>query len=171
MGVFAAQGQIIVPVFALRHEPNRREVLVFQQFCHTRAGGMTCLVVVEAEVHLCHLWELPQGLHQRDGRYSAAAHIVVSLPIFRVQGDVGEQVDGSLKDIERVIPAEAVEAMLGVTALDIAPIALAYGVQATLVPMTGNAVFIDSDKHGVVVFPGPILKGLGGSGVFSLAAG
>ena len=39
----------------------------------------------------------------------------------------------------------------GDTALYVAPVALALGVEATLVGMTGNAVFIESDEHGVMI--------------------
>ena len=51
--------------------------------------------------------------------------------------------------------------MLRVAALNVAAIALPHGIQPALMPMTGNAVLIESDEHGVVVFLCPI------SGVFT----
>ena len=78
------------------------------------------------------------------------------LPLLREKGDVGEQVDRGLEDIERVIAAKIVKAVLRVAALNVAAIALPHGVQPTLMPMTGNAVFIESDEHGVVVFLCPV---------------
>ena len=78
------------------------------------------------------------------------------LPPLREKGDVREQVNRGLKDIERVITAEIVKAVLRVAALNVAAIALPHGIQPALMPMTGNAVFIESDEHGVVVFLCPI---------------
>ena len=46
--------------------------------------------------------------------------------------------------------------MLRVAALNVAAIALPHGIQPALMPMTGNAVFIESDEHGVVIFLCPI---------------
>ena len=78
------------------------------------------------------------------------------LPPLREKGDVGEQVDRGLEDIERVIAAKIVKAVLRVAALNVAAIALPHGIQPTLMPVTGNAVFIESDEHGVVVFLCPV---------------
>ena len=69
------------------------------------------------------------------------------LPPLREKGDVREQVDRGLKDIERVITAEIVKAVPRVAALNVAAIALPHGIQPALMPMTGNAVFIESDEH------------------------
>jgi len=46
-------------------------------------------------------------------------------PPLREKGEVGEQVNRSLEDIERVIAAEIVKAVLWVAALNVAAIALA----------------------------------------------
>ena len=144
---------------------------------------MTGSVIVQAEVHLLELRELPQHLQHGDGGCPAAGHIVMLLPPLREKGDVGEQVDRGLEDIERVIAAEIVKAVPRVAALNVAAIALPYGVQPALMPMTGNAVFIESDEHGVVIFlcpvPGSFMdslcggstKGFAGSGTFSFAVG
>ena len=43
-----------------------------------------------------------------------------------------------------------------VAALNVAAIALPHGIQPTLMPVMGNAVFIESDEHGVVVFFCPV---------------
>ena len=45
------------------------------------------------------------------------------LPPLREKGDVGKQVDRGLEDIERVIAAEIVKAVLRVAALNVAAIA------------------------------------------------
>lgn len=78
------------------------------------------------------------------------------LPPLREEGDVREQVNRGLKDIERVITAKIVKAVPRVAALNVAAIALPHGIQPALMPMTGNAVFIESDEHGVVVFLCPV---------------
>ena len=69
------------------------------------------------------------------------------LPPLREKGDVREQVDRGLEDIERVIAAEIVKAVPRVAALNVAAIALPHGIQPALMPVTGNAVFIESDEH------------------------
>ena len=78
------------------------------------------------------------------------------LPPLREKGDVREQVDRGLEDIERVIAAKIVKAVLRVAALNVAAIALPHGIQPSLMPVTGNAVFIESDEHGVVIFLCPV---------------
>ena len=78
------------------------------------------------------------------------------LPSFWEKGDVREQVDRGLEDIERVIAAKIVKAVSRVAALNVAAIALPHGIQPALMPMTGNAVFIESDEHGVVIFLCPV---------------
>ena len=78
------------------------------------------------------------------------------LPPIREKGDVREQVNRGLKDIERVITAKIVKAVPRVAALNVAAIALSHGIQPALMPVTGNAVFIESDEHGVVVFLCPV---------------
>ena len=54
------------------------------------------------------------------------------LPPLREKGDVGEQVDRGLEDIERVIAAKIVKAVLRVAALNVAAIALSHGIQPAL---------------------------------------
>ena len=103
------------------------------------------------------LGELPHHLQDRNGGCPAASHIVMLLPAFRVEGDIGEQIDGGFEYIERVISAEIMKAVLRVTPFDVAAVAFADGIQSALVSMTRNAVFIESDEHGVVIFLCPIL--------------
>ena len=106
---------------------------------------------------LLELGALSQHLQHGDGGCPAAGHIVMLLPPIREKGDVGEQVDRGLEDIERVIAAKIVKAVLRVAALNVAAIALSHGIQPALMPVTGNAVFIESDEHGVVIFLCPVL--------------
>ena len=61
------------------------------------------------------------------------------LPPFREKGDVGEQVDRGLEDIERVITAKIVKAVPRVAALNVAAIALPHGIWL-MVPMHDAAL-------------------------------
>ena len=73
------------------------------------------------------------------------------LPAVRVQGEKGKQIDGGLEYIETVAGTDPVETAPGITALYVAPVAFALGIEPPLVGMTGNAAFIESDEHGVVI--------------------
>ena len=84
-------------------------------------------------------------------RRAAEGRVAVPLPVLRVQGQKGQQVDGGLKYIEAVAGPGPVETAPGITALYVAPVALALGVEAPLVGVTGSAVFIESNEHSVVV--------------------
>ena len=54
--------EIVIPVLLLRYEPLRGDTTLLQQLRHARTGGMTGSVIVQAEVHLPELGELPQHL-------------------------------------------------------------------------------------------------------------
>ena len=66
-------------------------------------------------------------------------------------GEKGKQIDGGLEYIETVAGTDPVETAPGITALYVAPVAFALGIEPPLVGMTGNAAFIESDEHGVVI--------------------
>lgn len=84
-------------------------------------------------------------------RRTAESHIAVLLPAVRVQGEKGKQIDGGLEYIEAVAGTDPVETAPRITALYVAPVAFALGIEPPLVGMTGNAAFIESDEHGVVM--------------------
>ena len=69
---------------------NCIETVFFQKRCHALAGDMTGIVIVQTEAHLPELGELPHHLQDRNGGCPAASHIVMLLPVFRVEGDIGE---------------------------------------------------------------------------------
>ena len=100
------------------------------------------------------------------------------LPAVRVQGEKGKQIDGGLEYIEAVAGTDPVETAPGITALYVAPVAFALGIEPPLVGMTGNAAFIESYEHGVVIhlclifgqFPAFINQPLLGKGVEDFTA-
>ena len=69
-----------------------------------------------------------------------------------MQGDIGEKVDRGLKYIQVPIRPRVVKAVSRVTARHVEFEGLALTVGAALLRVTGNAVFICSDEHGVVIF-------------------
>jgi hypothetical protein len=69
-----------------------------------------------------------------------------------MQGDIGQKVNGRLKYIEPVTGSNVVKAVGGVAAIHIAFKRLAFGVKPPLMGMARDAVFIESDEYGVVVF-------------------
>ena len=111
-------------------------------------------------------------------RCPAEGRIAVPLPVLRVQGQKGKQVDRGFEYIETVAGSSPVKTAPGIAALHIAPVTFALSVESTLVGMTGNAVFIESDEHGVVIllclifgqFPAFINQPLLGKGVEDFTA-
>ena len=78
---------------------------------------------------------------------SAEGHIAVLPPVLLMKADVREKIDGRFEHIELIGFANPVEAVSRIAALDVAAIAFAGGIDAPLVPVTGNAVFIISDLN------------------------
>lgn len=113
---------------------------------------MARLVVVQTETDVPQDGVVFQHPEHRQAGGPAAGHIVVLPPVFWVERDVGEQIDRSLKHIEPVTGTSPMEAAPRVTALYTDAEGLACVMGAALVGMTGNAVFILPDEHGVVVF-------------------
>ena len=73
------------------------------------------------------------------------------LPALGVECEEGEQVDGSLEHIEPAAGSVPVEAVSGVTPLRVGAEGLAHIIGAPPVGVTGSAVLIPSDEHGVVI--------------------
>ena len=76
----------------------------------------------------------------------------MALPVFRIQGEIGKQVDGSLKHIQVPIVSQVVKAVSRVAALYIELDGSSTAIGAALLCMTWNAVFVCPDEHGVVIF-------------------
>jgi len=72
-------------------------------------------------------------------------------PVLLMKADVRQKIDGRFEHIELIGFANPVEAAPRIAALDVTAIAFARGIDAPLVPVTGNAVFIISDEHGGVI--------------------
>src|SRR5699024_7846952 len=107
--------------------------------------------VVQAEHDLL---ELAIRLRQPEHdlfRRAAEGYIAVLPPSLRIKGEEGQQVNGRLEHIEPAAVSAPVETAPGITSLHISPEALSPGVQSPLVGMTGNAVFVASHEHGVVI--------------------
>ena len=113
---------------------------------------MARLVVVQTEPDVPQDGGVFQHPKHRQTGGPAAGHIVVLPPVLWVERDVGEQIDWALKHREPVTDTSPMEAAPWVTALHIDAEGPACVMGAALVGMTGNAVLIFPDEHGVVVF-------------------
>ena len=113
---------------------------------------MARLVVVQTETDIPQDGVVFQHPEHRQAGGPAAGHVAVLPPVLWVERDIGEQIDRSLKYIEPVTDTSPMETAPRVTALYIDAEGLACVMGASLVGMTGNAVFILPDEHGVGVF-------------------
>ena len=83
-----------------RHQAHGGDTLCPEIFLHALRCLVAGLIVVEAEVHPVDLRiGAKHLLHRREGR-AAAGYIVPRLPVVRMQGDIGQQVDRGLENIE-----------------------------------------------------------------------
>ena len=121
-------------------------------FCHPFATLISRVVVIKTEGHHLRSFHPRQNPPYRFIAGAAAGHIAVLLPVLRMQGDIGEKVDRGLKYIQVPIRPRVVKAVSRVTARHVEFEGLALAVGAALLRVTGNAVFVCSDEHGVVIF-------------------
>ena len=73
-------------------------------------------------------------------------------PIFRIQGDEGEHIDGCLEHIELSVSAKVMKTIFGIAALHILPEGLSKTVGTAFVRVAWNALFIRPHKDAVVIF-------------------
>ena len=92
--------------------------------------------------------------------HAAEGDITVLLPPLRMQCDKGQQINGSLEGVHPVAGSAAVETVPGIAASCIPLEACTKRVQPAFVGMTGSAVFIVSDEHGVVMLSAAIRRWL-----------
>ena len=144
--------QILVPVFVFGLQRGNLRIAMLPQNIREPADGLNSgSVVVQAEDGFPQIWIFLQHPQHGMFRRTTESHIAVLLPAVRVQGEKGKQIDGGLEYIEAVAGTDPVETAPRITALYVAPVAFALGIEPPLVGMTGNAAFIESDEHGVVI--------------------
>ena len=144
--------QILVPVFVFGLQRGNLRIAMLPQNIREPAGGLDSGgIVIQAKDGFPQIWIFLQHPQHSMFRRTTESHIAVLLPAVRVQGEKGKQIDGGLEYIETVAGTDPVETAPGITALYVAPVAFALGIEPPLVGMTGNAAFIESDEHGVVI--------------------
>ena len=111
---------------------------------------LTCGIIVHAETDGVDSGIRFQHLKQHLIPDTAGGSVAVASPIFLVQRNKGQHIYGRLKEIERIVFSGPVEAVTGITAFRIAFVG-ALTACSSFVCVTGNAVFIEADKYGVVV--------------------
>jgi len=84
--------------------------------------------------------------------YPIQCDIAVILPIFDVERNKGEHIYGSLKYVKYAALSVPVETVLRVAAFHISLIGFSLCIGASLMSVTGDAVFVKPYKHSVVVF-------------------
>ena len=73
------------------------------------------------------------------------------LPVLRIKGDEGQQIDGRFKHIQASVCADMMEAVSWITALHIQTEGFSVAVGAALMGVARNTLRIRADKHGVVI--------------------
>lgn len=143
--------QVVVPVLTRREQDTAVVSCSLQFFLKAPGGGLSRLVVIQAEHHIMEAGVLFQ--HPVYGLAAGAAqgHIAVLLPAVRVQRQKGQHVHGRLEGIEDAVLSHVVEAVLGPAALHIGLEGLALAVGAPLVGVAGGALLIRAHKDAVVV--------------------
>ena len=114
---------------------------------------LTCGIVVHAEIDGVDIGIGFLHLKQHLIPDTAGSGIAVASPILLVQRNKGQHIYGSLKEIERVVRSGPVEAVTGIAAFRIAFVG-ALRVCSSFMCVTGDAMFIVTDEHSVVVVGG-----------------
>ena len=120
---------------------------------------LTCGVVVHTETDGVDIGIRFQHLEQHLIPDTAGSSVAVAAPISLVQRNKGQHIYGSLKEIERVVRSGPVEAVTGIAAFRIAFVG-AFTACSSFVCVTGNTVFIVTDKDGVVIIGGFVYHSL-----------
>ena len=109
---------------------------------------LTCGIVVHTEADGVDIGIRFQHLKQHLIPDTAGGSIAVASPIFLVQRNKGQHIYGSLKEIECVVFSGPVEAVTGIAAFRVALVG-AFTACSSFVCVTGDAVFIMTNKYGV----------------------
>jgi len=145
--------QHIVPILPLGEQRDGLCVASLGEDAGQPVDGFSAgVIAVEAKGNFLELRILLQHPEHGVLRCAAERHIAVLPPVLGIERYEGQKIDGRFKHIEPVARPRKVKAVPGVAALKVAAVALPLGVESPLMPVTGNAVFIESDEHGVVVF-------------------
>ena len=113
--------------------------------------------MVQTQMDLLQFRMVCQHLEQSLGTHSAQSHIAVVPPSGLMQGNIGEHVNGSFKHKDFLTLSVPVEAVPGVAALQIPPVAFPHGIDPLLVGVSGLPFRIVSHKNGIVVLSAFIL--------------
>ena len=93
--------QFVIPILERGEFSGHSDVPFPQQFTGDPAGGVVpSFVTVQAQGDFLQLGLRFQQVVNGGCAHPAQGHIAMILPPLRVQGDIGEQVDGGLKGIE-----------------------------------------------------------------------
>ena len=150
--------QLLIPVLVLRLDhPNLVIAVLVENLRQAPAGLNARRVMIQAEAYGAEAGVLLQ--HPEHGVFadSAEGHIAVFLPASGVAGKKGQQVDRRFEDIEAVTGAGVVETAPGIAALHVDAESPANVIDAALVSVAWNAVFVFANEDGVMVLPGLVL--------------
>ena len=95
--------QVLVPVLVVGQVPAEHKARPDSRRLQPVAGGTACVIVVHTQAELPKARHPSQHTCHRKPRGAAAGHIAVVPPVFRMEGDIGEEIDGRLEHKEPVI--------------------------------------------------------------------
>ena len=127
--------QVVIPILQTGKELRAGNALLPKYICHALCGHPTGLVIVQAkERHLRFSDPLQHSLHRLEGG-PAAGDIAVFLPPLRVQGNMGQKVDGRFKHEEVSVAAQVVKRIPRIAALHIDSEGIPEAVRAALISL------------------------------------
>ena len=86
--------QVLVPVLIVRQVPADRKARPGSRRLQPVAGGTARIVIVHAQAEVPKARRPSQHTRHRQPRGAAAGHIAVVPPVFRMEHDVREKIDG-----------------------------------------------------------------------------
>ena len=140
--------KLLVPVLSVRNEELCLSGFAFQFFLYAPSGALPGAVIVQTKENLRQLRCIPQALEQHLIRHGAGRRIAVLLPSVLMEGQVGQQVDGVLKDIDLVALSQPVKTVLRRTS---GGIAFEVPAGAAHMGMAGLSARVITHEHDIVV--------------------
>lgn len=149
--MIAAGKKVIVPILVLWKQSGGSIAPLAQFSGEPFCGGLPSLVIIKRQTDGLDAWVLLQYPEHCLSTCAAKRHVALALPVLRVQADIGQQIDGGLENEQVLTGACMVEAVLRQTAFYIDPKGPAFEIGASHMGMTGNAVLVETDEHGVMM--------------------
>jgi len=96
-------------------------------------------------------WQSLYQLQHRKRRRTAARNIVMFFPVFRVEGNIGQHINGSLEYIEAPIFSDMMKTVSWIATFDIDAERFTIAIGATFMCMARYAFSVNANEDGIVI--------------------